>query len=225
MAKAPATTTGADSDAAGLVEAGPTPRYCTPRVVGIAADAGQNVRRRNLVIDFQQRGRDRRTHLGPPPRRPRRGRAGGNTGGGADTPPQDGFGRGTSRHSSAKAASARAGDAKRLRGSVTATTRPAPTATSTTSGASSSQLGASSSFPAPYTVLAARLGQALGTSNPVTRRNGRPGDRAFLQGSVVYMSGSARSVVTCDQAMAVIHSAQALLLELPVECLISVDAA
>ena len=39
------------------------------------------------------------------------------------------------------------------------------------------------------------------------------------------MARSARSVFTCDEVMAVMHSAQALLLELPEKRLLSVDAA
>ena len=39
------------------------------------------------------------------------------------------------------------------------------------------------------------------------------------------MARSARSVFTCDEAMAVMHSAQELLLDLPEERLLSVDAA
>ena len=79
--------------------------------------------------------------------------------------------------------------------------------------------------PARSVALAARLNPAPGTADPVTGQNRRPGDRAFVQGSVAYMARSARSAFTYDEAMAVMNGAQALLLELPEEGLLSVDAA
>ena len=79
--------------------------------------------------------------------------------------------------------------------------------------------------PARSVALAVRLGPTPGTSDPTTGQIRRPGDRAFLQGSVAYMVRSTRSAFTCDEAMAVMNDAQALLLELPEERLFSVDAA
>ena len=87
------------------------------------------------------------------------------------------------------------------------------------------QQGVSSSFPARSVALAVRPDPAPATSDPVTGRDGRPGDCLFLQGSVECMARSARSVFTCDEAMAVMNDAQALLLELPEKRLLSVDAA
>ena len=51
-----------------------------------------------------------------------------------------------------------------------------------------------------------------------------PGDRAFLQGSVAYMSRSVRSAFICDLATTVMHGSKELLLELLEERLLSVDA-
>ena len=108
-----------------------------------------------------------------------------------------------------------------------ATTRPAPGATSPT-GSSSAQQDAPPLFSAPSTTLDARLGPIPGSPTaqvPVTGHSRRPQDRAFLQGSAACMARSARGIFALDEAMAVLQSAQALLLELPEERLVSVDAA
>ena len=97
-------------------------------------------------------------------------------------------------------------------------------------GASSAQQGAPSSFSAPSAAPAVRLGpppQPQSTEVLVTGRNKRPGDQAFLEGSVspAWIATRARSTFALDEAIAVMNSARATLLELPEERLLSVDAA
>ena len=84
------------------------------------------------------------------------------------------------------------------------------------------------SFPAPSTTLAARLGpppQPPSTEVPITGRNRRSGDRAFFQGCIACMARNPRSIFALDEAIAVVNSARALLLELLEERLLSVWAA
>ena len=109
-----------------------------------------------------------------------------------------------------------------------ATTRPAPGVTSTGSGGSSAKHDAPPSFSTPSAALAAPSGSASAVpERPGTRHgaNKRPQDRAFLQGSGACISRSPQSVFALDEAMAVMQSAEALLLELPEERLLSVHAA
>ena len=92
-------------------------------------------------------------------------------------------------------------------------------------------LGAARHLPfvrGPSATLTSRLGplsQSPRTQATATGQNKRPEDGAFLQGSVACMVRTPRSIFALDKAMAVINSPQAVLLELPGESLLFVDAA
>ena len=96
-----------------------------------------------------------------------------------------------------------------------ATTRSAPGATYVAAGARSAQPDAPLLFSPPFVALAARLDPlpwSPSTRLPITGQNLRPEDRAFLQGSVAFLARTPRSIFALDEAISVMHSAQALLL-------------